>query len=83
VPGYNKKFGWQRGYGVFSFGEKQLGKAVEYALNQKQRHSQGNIIPLLEEIEDEDNGPSRKSERTEIAEELSSWPATGPSDSWI
>ncbi len=69
-----KEFSWQRGYGVFTLGETQLGRATEYVLNQKQRHLEGNLIRLLERVEEEDDGPSKKSERSEIAEELIPWP---------
>ncbi len=57
IRGYEKKFAWQRGYGVFSLGAKQLGEAVTYVINQKQRHNEGNIIPVLERIEEDDQGP--------------------------
>ena len=83
MPNYHNKFAWQRGYGVFSLGQKQLDKATDYAASQKQRHLKGNLIPLLERIEDEDDGPSKKLEKSEIAEEVSPWPATDPSDSWL
>ena len=42
-------FGWQRGYGVFSLGGKQLAQAVNYVRNQKQHHRQGTTIATLEE----------------------------------
>ncbi len=41
-------FAWQRGYGVFSLSEKKLNIAVNYVKNQKQHHSDGTIITLLE-----------------------------------
>ncbi len=47
-------FEWQRGYGVFSLGHKQLEIAVEYVKRQKEHHQQGTIIPILERCEDED-----------------------------
>ena len=52
------KFVWQRGYGVFSLGGKQLDRAVEYVRNQKQHHQEGTIISYLEQIQEEDEGPA-------------------------
>jgi putative transposase len=42
------KLYWQEGYGVFSFGSKQLETAVNYVKNQKIHHSQGTVIAALE-----------------------------------
>ncbi|MFB2920575.1 IS200/IS605 family transposase [Aerosakkonema funiforme] len=50
------KFGWQRGYGVFSLGRKQLDEAIAYVKNQKEHHLQGTIITALELETDEDDG---------------------------
>ena len=50
-------FGWQRGYGVFSLGAKQLDDAVAYVLHQKEHHTRGNLIDLLERDDHEDDGP--------------------------
>jgi putative transposase len=41
-------FAWQREYGVFSLGEKQLDLAVNYVLNQKQHHANGSLMRILE-----------------------------------
>lgn len=46
-------FCWQRGYGVFSLGGKQLAQAVDYVLNQKLHHQQGTTIASLERDSDE------------------------------
>ena len=51
-------FGWQRGYGVFSLGSKQLDDAIAYVQNQKVHHDNGSIRPLLERDDAEDDGPS-------------------------
>ena len=51
-------FGWQRGYGVFSLGSKQLDDAIAYVCNQKQHHNQGDLIEMLERDADEDDGPA-------------------------
>jgi REP element-mobilizing transposase RayT len=52
------KFGWQRGYGVFSLGSKQLQEAVAYVVNQKTHHQQGTTISTLERYNEEDDGPA-------------------------
>ncbi len=50
--GYSSaSFGWQRGYGVFSLGGKQLNDAVEYALNQKEHHQKATTNPMLEQTD--------------------------------
>ena len=54
---YPGKFGWQKGYGVFSVGENQLQKAVNYVINQKKHHQEESVISTLEAITDEDDGP--------------------------
>ena len=41
-------FSWQGGYGVFSFGQKQLDWAIAYVKNQKIHHQNGSIILALE-----------------------------------
>jgi REP element-mobilizing transposase RayT len=53
------EFGWQRGYGVFSLGKKQLGSAVAYVLRQKEHHRHGTTIPILECDSDEDDAPEK------------------------
>lgn len=50
-------FNWQRGYGVFSLGGKQLNQAVDYVRNQKAHHSQGTTVASLEQDTYEDNPP--------------------------
>ncbi|MFB2880322.1 IS200/IS605 family transposase [Floridanema aerugineum] len=50
------KFSWQRGYGIFSLGRKQLNDAIAYVKNQKQHHLQGTIIAALERETEEDDG---------------------------
>ena len=41
-------FGWQRGYGVFTLGGKQLEQAKAYVMNQKVHHAEVTVIRLLE-----------------------------------
>jgi len=53
-------FVWQRGYGVFSLSEKKLDVAIDYVINQKQHHSEGTLIKLLETDSEEDNAPKLK-----------------------
>jgi putative transposase len=50
-------FRWQRGYGVFSLGSKQLEQAVDYVKNQKEHHLNGTIISSLERHNHEDDSP--------------------------
>lgn len=45
-------FAWQRSFGVFSLGAKQLPMALEYVENQKTRHKNKNLISWLEVAED-------------------------------
>lgn len=52
-------FGWQRGYGAFSLGRKQLEKAVVYVKNQKAHHLNGTIIASLEEHNQDDDAPKK------------------------
>ncbi len=51
-------FAWQRGYGIFSLGAKQLDRAVDYVLNQKAHHLDGTVTIALEEVSEEDVGPT-------------------------
>lgn len=59
-PPTSAKFSWQRGYGVFSLGGKQLDEAIAYVSNQKQHHSQGTAIPSLERDNYEDDAPTSR-----------------------
>ena len=52
-------FGWQRGYGIFSLGRKQLEQAVIYVKNKKEHHSLDRIIQSLEDF-NQDNDPPQK-----------------------
>jgi REP element-mobilizing transposase RayT len=44
----NQTFAWQREYGVFSLGGKQLPDAIAYVENQKQHHANRTLIRALE-----------------------------------
>ena len=50
-----KALQWQRGYGIVSFGSKDLKWVVEYIQNQKEHHRNGTIFDRLERSSD-DNG---------------------------
>ena len=50
-------FGWQRGYGCLTIGEKQRAIAEDYVRNQKQHHAQQTSIAWLERYTEEDEGP--------------------------
>lgn len=58
LPASTLKFGWQRGYGVFSLGSKQLEQAIEYVRNQKIHHQQKTTLAILEQDNHEDDGPA-------------------------
>ena len=45
---------WQTGYGVVSFGTRDLDWVQEYVRNQRQHHSRGTIHDRLERIMSED-----------------------------
>lgn len=53
----NKHFIWQRGYGVFSLGERQRPIAEAYVVNQKQHHQQQTTNAWLEYTAEYDEGP--------------------------
>jgi putative transposase len=44
---------WQAGYGIVSFGTKDLKWVLNYIRNQREHHSTGNIYERLERTEDE------------------------------
>jgi len=48
---FGKALEWQRGYGVVSFGTKDLKWVVEYIRNQREHHGTGDIYGRLERIE--------------------------------
>jgi putative transposase len=52
-------FEWQRGYGVLSISERNLETALAYVRNQKQHHTHGSEIRVLETLSDESIGPDR------------------------
>src|SRR5690606_21966553 len=46
-------FKWQEGYGVVTFGEKNLPFVQAYIAQQKQHHAVGTVIAKLEQLDDE------------------------------
>jgi putative transposase len=50
---FGKALQWQSGYGIVSFGSKDLKWVVDYVLNQKEHHRRGTVYDRLERIEDE------------------------------
>jgi putative transposase len=45
---------WQNGYGIVSFGTKDLKWVVNYILNQKEHHKEGKTFARLESVEKEE-----------------------------
>lgn len=54
ASGKQAAFGWQRGYGVFSLGGKQLPEAIDYVSRQKEHHQSGTTIEWLERTDEQD-----------------------------
>jgi putative transposase len=50
-----KLLDWQRGYGVVSFGTKDLPWVVDYIRNQKEHHRKGTAVERLEKITNDDD----------------------------
>lgn len=46
-----RRFAWQSGYGVLTFGVKALDYVVNYVNNQKEHHAQDRLESYLERIE--------------------------------
>ena len=47
-------FGWQDGYGAFSFSPSHKEAVIEYILNQKQHHADGKLWPEVEKLPDDE-----------------------------
>lgn len=47
---------WQVGYGVVSFGTKDLPWVLHYVRNQREHHARGTVHERLERVEPEDDG---------------------------
>ena len=65
----HKALEWQTGYGVVSFGTKDLSWVVDYIRNQRDHHARGTAIDRLERITTPDvpanDGPPAEAERRE------------------
>lgn len=48
-----KALQWQRGYGIMTFGTKDLRWVIEYVKNQKEHHRKGTIYDRLERSSDD------------------------------
>jgi putative transposase len=53
-----KRLEWQRGFGVVSFGKKQLPWVLNYIARQKQHHACGSFQDRLEKVRFDDDGRS-------------------------
>jgi putative transposase len=53
------KLQWQAGYGVVSFGTKDLDWIKEYIRNQREHHASGHVFDWLEQISELDAGARR------------------------
>ena len=51
----HKLLEWQRGYGIVSFGTKDLKWVVDYVLNQKEHHKKGTVHERLEKTAEDDS----------------------------
>ena len=51
------RFGWQDAYGAFSFDAKRLPNYIAYVERQKEHHTEGTAIPILERMTSGDAGP--------------------------
>jgi REP element-mobilizing transposase RayT len=49
------RFGWQKGYGVVSFGEKRLETVRAYVQNQQRHHAEASSISFLERAQSQDD----------------------------
>lgn len=56
--GMTGEFRWQRGYGVFTLGERQRPGAEAYVCAQKEHHRRGTINTWLERSDEFDDGPA-------------------------
>lgn len=49
-----KELQWQAGYGVVSFGTRDLKWVIEYVRNQREHHARGTISERLEQIDQDE-----------------------------
>lgn len=68
------RFGWQAEYGAFSIDAKRLASFIGYVERQKEHHDKGTIIPILERMTSEHEGPRLMKETTPpYATDEASW----------
>jgi hypothetical protein len=48
--------GWQRGYGVVSFGQRNLPWVLEYIAHQREHHARSKVVDCLERADVDDEG---------------------------
>ena len=53
-----KLLNWQRGYGVVSFGKKNLSWVKKYIQNQKHHHAKGTVEDRMEATEQDEGSPA-------------------------
>ena len=53
LPNLETTFGWQRSYGVLTFGAKNQQYVIDYVDHQKEHHANQTLEPYLERIDDE------------------------------
>jgi hypothetical protein len=58
--GRQKELQWQSGYGVVSFGTRDLPWVIEYIRNQREHHARGTVHERLERVDQEE---ARRSEK--------------------
>jgi len=63
--GLGISFGWQRGYGVLSVGERHRPQAERYVRQQKEHHRSGNTVGVLEYCSELEDGPDTEPLSTE------------------
>ena len=54
--GRDKVLHWQNGYGVVSFGTRDLEWVVDYIRNQREHHARGTVHERLERVTQDDDG---------------------------
>lgn len=47
----SERFRWQEGYGVLTFGARNIAFVTDYIVNQKTHHAQNQVQPYLERVE--------------------------------
>ena len=57
-PALTERFAWQGGYGVVSFGTRDLDWVVRYVDHQKERHAKGRAVDRLERITEPEPEPT-------------------------